>query len=144
MTLDGFKAVVLDLYQALTQRRFRAYGEVFAAGLRRDIRSAFDTATDPATGQKWPALVSRVGDPLVLSGTLRAEATKAVDEARPTPTGLKLDLVEPPYGVFHQLGTKRIPRRRFFAPSPETAKDARRAFAADVVRLLVSGKESGP
>ncbi len=51
--------------------------------------------------------------------------------------GVKLMFpVDPFYGVFHQLGTRRIPQRRFFGSSPKTYAEARAAIVSDIAAVL--------
>ena len=137
MNLDGLTRVVADLYDALVHRRPRRAAIAFVEGLRKDVRRAFDLAVDPVTGVPWPPLRYRTGRPLVLTGTLRRSALHAVDSAVPSGAGVAVVLDSPGYARYHQDGTSRVPRRRFFGVSVETREAAAKAYSAEVVSLMV-------
>jgi len=137
--MTGLAKVVGSLADSFMNRRERAHTLAFLAGLKRDVTGAFSSAADPVTGQPWPALKYRTGRPLILSGTMMAEALSAIDRARPNGWGVTVDLVTPAYAGFHQRGTGRIPRRRFFGASPATVEAAGRQFVGSVVRVAVGG-----
>jgi len=137
VNFGGLGRAVSGLYDALVNRAPRAAALGFLAGVRKDVRRAFAQSVDPATGDPFPPLQYRTGTPLVLSGRMRAAALAAVDGATARGTGVDIPLNDPPYSEFHQRGTARVPRRRFFAASPATVAAARRQYAGEVVRLFV-------
>lgn len=65
-------------------------------------------------GTAWKPLKYRVGKPLYLTGTLMRLARAAGGRATVTDNGIVASLEEPPYGIFHELGTRTIPARPFF------------------------------
>lgn len=65
-------------------------------------------------GTAYKPLKYRTGKPLYLTGTLFRLARAAGGRATVTDTGIIAVLEEPPYGIFHELGTRNIPARPFF------------------------------
>jgi phage gpG-like protein len=129
--------VVKDLADALVNRRERLGARVFLDGLKRDVREAFMQGKDPVTGMTWPAVKKPSGRPLIKSGLMMNSAVMAADDARPSGWGVTVALRQPPYAMFHQHGTKRLPQRRFFGVSPATLEATRRHTAKEIVKLVV-------
>lgn len=125
------------LRDALVTGDMPTYRGVFARGVRRDTDDAFASGRDPVTGLPWAPLKWRVGQILVLTGYLRQKVREAADGPVPIAGGVKLTFpVDPFYGVFHQLGTRRVPQRRFFGSSPKTYDEARAAVVSDIAAVL--------
>ena len=68
MKLTGFEKVQRTLDEL---REMRAVPNILGKAVVAGIRETFDKSVDPNTGQKWAALKSRAGKPLVNSGRLR-------------------------------------------------------------------------
>lgn len=139
--MGGFGKVIRSLADSFTNRRERSHALAFLAGMRKDVRRAFDSSTDPVTGKKWAPLKYRVGQILVDTGRMRAAALRVVDKATADGKGVTLELTDPPYSAVHQFGNKRVPQRRFFAASPETQRSAGVQWADEIVK--VSFKKGG-
>lgn len=140
--MSGFGRVIRSLADSFTNRRERSHALAFLAGMRKDVRKAFDASVDPVTGKPWAPLKYRVGKILVDTGRMRAAALGVVDKAKADGKGVTLELTDPPYSAVHQFGAGPVPRRRFFAASPETSRAAGVQWADEIVR--VSFKKGGP
>lgn len=141
MNLTGFKTALIDLADALVNRRPRNAARIFLVGLRKDVRGAFAAKADPETGRPWPPRKDDLPHQLLVkSGAMMAAALRAVDGAQQSSAGVVVSLSGPPYAGFHQRGTARLPRRRFFGVTPETRAAATKAYADEIVSLSVGGR----
>jgi phage gpG-like protein len=127
---------VRNLADSLVRRKQRSATRAFIAGLKKDVRQAFEMSRDPVTGQAWHP-VARPGKPLILTGLLMRSTLAAVDAAKPWGGGLRVQVSEPFYAPYHQNGTRTIHRRRFLGASQETREKALKWYAADLVDLMV-------
>lgn len=137
-TLYTVVRVVKDLGDALLNQRTRAGAKVFLAGMKRDVREAFAQAIDPVTREPWPKGKKKTGRTLIATGDLMRAAERAVDSAVPSGWGVTVKLTNPEYGFFHQNGTGRNPRRRFFGVGPVTVKETREQTVKEVVKVIVT------
>lgn len=65
-------------------------------------------------GSPYAPLKYRTGKPLYLTGTMMRLARAAGGRATVTDSGIVAVLEEPPYAIYHELGTRTIPARPFF------------------------------
>lgn len=114
-----------------------------------DVRNAFAREADPVTGAAWPRFAAstlrkrrRGKSPKLLrdTGVMAASATVAgspgnVDEA--TATGLRFGSAVP-RASYHNVGTARIPQRRFIGVGPNLVARINQAVA-DFAAGLIGG-----
>ena len=136
MTFAELAVKVRSLRDSLARGELSTYRGVFQKGVQRDARDAFTNATDPVTGVPWAPLLYRTGQTLVKTGMLRHRTMEATNNYVHLPNGLLIEQTQPDYGVFHQLGTSRIPQRRFLGASPKTIQEARRALCKDIIAVM--------
>lgn len=104
-----------------------------------DVSRAFATSSTPA-GEKWAPLKWRKGQALVLTGLLYARTMAAVMNPRIVRNAYVFETSDPPYGKFHQHGTRRIPRRRFFGMSASTITYIATKLKNTAATFLVGGR----
>lgn len=118
---DGVRQVSGPSFEAIERQlaaiadgrvRQRMVGAL-AREVRVDVNRAFDTESAPS-GAAWaPLKRPRVGGrTLHRSGTLRRRATTVLI------FGPSIRIQMPPYGPYHQEGTRTIPRRAFVPTDP--------------------------
>lgn len=108
--------------------------------IAEETRSNFEGKHDPA-GNPWAPPKRNYGHPLMVrSGDLLDAAVQAAWSAVKTRDGLRFDLSGlPPYAVFHEFGTQKMPARPFFGISMEVTHRAEELIAADVARWMQAG-----
>jgi phage gpG-like protein len=116
-----------------------AYAETLAWLRERfaeDVRDNFVGGHDP-DGRAWAPLKWRAGRPLILTGLLMNSAYLAAQNVElRNGTELLATLAAPAYWMFHEYGTRRIPARPFFGPSPETVRGLADRVARDMADEL--------
>lgn len=115
--------------------------EEFVKLLAVDVQRAFETGTDPVTGTQWPERKRDYAHPiLVKTGKLRNAAIAAAQLATGTGYGVEVNLIEPAYGFYHQLGAPRanLPVRRFFGASAETLEKTASTVLMTVQNMMMN------
>lgn len=118
---DGVRLISGPSFEAI-ERQLKAIADgttrqrmagALAREVRADVNRAFDTQTAP-DGAAWaPLKRPRVGGrTLHRTGTLRRRAATVLL------FGSSIRVQLPPYGPFHQEGTRTIPRRAFVPTDP--------------------------
>lgn len=115
--------------------------EVCAEAAGKFISDGFRRSRDPY-GDSWEPLKSRSGQPLLLTGRLRASFATTV-----VPGGFRIDATAQ-YAIFHQYGTKPGKRRARLQPVRGGRFARRRSFdkqrrGAVALRFIPSGFSGG-
>lgn len=133
-----------DLADGVVRRGPKAAVVAFVDGFRADIRRAFNESIEPRTGKPMLPLKWRVGGkPLVHTGRLFGRTIEAVDAALTAPTpgrGISIQLNDD-IAAFQNFGTRTIPPREFFAPSPKTIAAAGTAYQAALTKVTLNARE---
>jgi len=106
------------------------------------IDRAFAAEADVVSGKPWAPRKEQPGGRrsfrklLVLTGRMKRAALAAAAMATINGHVLYLQLREPKRAKYHQAGTKRMARRRFFGVSKAAVQALRRQLAGEAVRLF--------
>lgn len=93
--------------------------DVIRNDIEEDTAGYFADAHDPQ-GNHWPAFAHGGGQShLIQSGDLLTAALASVRRAQIGPHSLRIPFHGPAYGVFHMVGTKYMPKRKWFGISTD-------------------------
>lgn len=137
-----------QMARKLRERANALRGGKFADALRAqvvavladDAMEGFTRSEDP-DGTPWKPLKKPRGDgtkkPLVKTGTLRDAVASLRHLSGSQEPGFSQVQARAPYAVFHQVGTRKIPRRRFIGIGSRGQRRLDRAVAAWANNWLV-------
>ena len=141
-TFRKAQKVVSELIDHVFRRKARMAAKIFLERLKIDVSQEFDKQTDPVTGQAWPQRKRGGNWPLLnKTGRMKAAVLSCLSQLpKERGDGVVVELVDK-IALFHQFGTRKMPRRRFFGITPESQKKVAKWCADEVVRLSVKARK---
>lgn len=131
---DAFRRLSLlqgSLRGMQSGRMVRKVNKAIAGTALELVHEGIEAAADPY-GRSWAPLKERVGEPLRDTGRLYNSLS-----IRPAGGGFTLQ-TNVAYAAYHQLGTKRIPRRPYFPDGRGVPGKWRKEFFAAAQEVLLA------
>lgn len=104
--------------------------------LAKFVSQCFQDSHDP-DGKVWAPLKHRSGKPLIHSGFMMFAAIDAAQQATVDQKRILVTMDEPAYSIFHQLGTRTIPARKFMGLGDEGKTEVAEVVGDGVVDFFM-------